>query len=204
VITQLQPISLLFTLPQQQLGDVNHAFAQRPLPVEAFGPDNRTIVETGVLKVVDNQVDQTTGTIKLKAEFANRDLQLWPGGFINVRLTINTLKDVVVVPTAAVQRGPRGTFVYVVQPENKVAIRQVSLAQQDETQAVIDKGLDAGERVVTTGFARLTSGAEVAVTNAEQIPAPSAEPGQPQSERRRGRGERRQQRSEATPPSQQR
>src|SRR3954469_12989997 len=122
VITQLQPISLLFTLPQQQLGDVNHAFAQRPLPVEAFGPDNKTIVETGVLNVVDNQVDQTTGTIKLKAEFANPDLQLWPGGFVNVRLTINTLKDVVVVPTAAVQRGPRGAFVYVVQPENKVAI----------------------------------------------------------------------------------
>src|SRR3954471_71223 len=142
VITQLQPISLLFTLPQQQLGDVNNAFAQRPLSVEAFGPDNKTVVETGVLKVVDNQVDQTTGTIKLKAEFANRDLQLWPGGFVNVRLTINTLKDVVVVPTAAVQRGPRGTFVYVVQPENKVAIRQVSLAQQDETQAVVDKGLD--------------------------------------------------------------
>ena len=203
VITQLQPISLLFTLPQQQLGDVNRAFEQRPpLAVDAFGPDNKTVIETGVLRVVDNQVDQTTGTIKLKAEFPNRDLQLWPGGFVNVRLTINTLKDVVVVPTAAVQRGPRGTFVYVVQPENKVAVRQVSLAQQDETQAVIDKGLDAGERVVTTGFARLTNGAEVAVTNAEQIPAPNAEPGQPQSERRRGRGERRQQRSEATPPSQ--
>jgi multidrug efflux system membrane fusion protein len=89
----------------------------------------------------------------------------------------------------------------VVQPENKVAIRQVSLAQQDETQAVVDKGLDAGERVVTTGFARLTNGAEVTVTNAEQIPAPSTEPGQPQSERRRGR---REQRSEATSPSQQR
>lgn len=204
VITQLQPISLLFTLPQQQLGDVNRAFALHPLPVDAFGPDNKTVVETGELKVVDNQVDQTTGTIKLKAEFPNRDLQLWPGGFVNVRLMINMLKDVVVVPTAAVQRGPRGTFVYVVQPENKVAIRQVSIAQQDETQAVIDKGLDAGERVVTTGFARLTNGAEVAVTNAEQVPAPGAEPGQPQSERRRGRGERRQQRSEASPPSQQR
>jgi len=202
VITQLQPISLLFTLPQQQLGAVNHALAQQPLPVDAFGPDNKTVVETGVLKVVDNQVDQTTGTIKLKAEFPNRDLQLWPGGFVNVRLTINTLKDVVVVPTAAVQRGPRGAFVYVVEPENKVAIRQVSVAQQDESQAVIEKGLEPGTRVVTTGFARLTNGAEVTVTNAEQIPAPSAEPGQPQSERRRGRGERRQQRSEASSPSQ--
>ncbi len=208
VITQLQPISLLFTLPQQQLGDVNRAMEKMTLSVDAFGPDNKTVVETGALKVVDNQVDQTTGTIKLKAEFPNRDLQLWPGGFVNVRLLINTLKDVVVVPTAAVQRGPRGTFVYVVQPENKVAIRLVSVAQQDESQAVIDKGLDAGDRVVTTGFARLTNGAEVAVTNAEQVPAPGTETNQPQSDRRRGggRGQRREQRSEAeaTPPSRQR
>jgi multidrug efflux system membrane fusion protein len=194
VITQLQPISLVFTLPQQQLGEVNRALAARPLPVDAFGPDNKTVVETGELKVVDNQVDQTTGTIKLKAEFPNRELQLWPGGFINVRLLINTLKDVVVAPTAAVQRGPRGTFVYVVQQDNKVAIRQVTLLQQDETRAVVDKGLDVGERVVTTGFARLTNGAEVTVTNAEQVPAPSTEPGPPTSDRRRGR---REQRSEA-------
>jgi multidrug efflux system membrane fusion protein len=194
VITQLQPISLLFTLPQQQLGEVNKAFAARTLQVDAFGPDNKTVIESGVLKVVDNQVDQTTGTIKLKAEFPNRELQLWPGGFINVRLLINTLKDVVVAPTAAVQRGPRGTFVYVVQQDNKVAIRQVTLLQQDETRAVVDKGLDVGERVVTTGFARLTNGAEVTVTNAEQVPAPSTEPGPPTSDRRRGR---REQRSEA-------
>jgi multidrug efflux system membrane fusion protein len=204
VITQLQPISLLFTLPQQLLGDVNRAMGQNSLSVDAFGPDNKTVVESGVLKVVDNQVDQTTGTIKLKAEFPNRNLQLWPGGFINVRLLINTLKDVVVVPTAAVQRGPRGAFVYVVQPENKVSVRQVSVTQQDESQAVLETGLDAGERVVTTGFARLTNGADVAVTNAEQMPAPGVEATQPQSERRRGgRGQRREQRSEAeaTPPS---
>ena len=197
VITQLQPLSVLFTLPQQQLGDVNRAFAAGPLPVEAFGPDNKTVVETGELKVVDNQVDPSTGTIKLKAEFANRELQLWPGGFINVRLRTHTLKQVVVAPTAAVQRGPSGTFVYVVQPDNKVAIRPVTVSQQDEVQAVIAKGLEAEERVVTTGFARLTAGAAVAVTNAESAPSPSAPPVQPQRQRRRGvEG---QQRSEATP-----
>jgi multidrug efflux system membrane fusion protein len=201
VITQLQPISLLFTLPQQQLGEVNKAFAQRALQVDAFGPDNKTVIETGVLKVVDNQVDQTTGTIKLKAEFPNRDLQLWPGGFINVRLLINTLQDVVVAPTAAVQRGPRGTFVYVVQDDNKVAIRPVTLTQQDETQAVIEKGLEVGARVVTTGFARLTAGAQVTVTNAEEAPPAGVEPEPPQSDRRRGRGNRREQRSEASPPN---
>ena len=194
VITQLQPISIFFTLPQQQLGDVNRAFAKGSLPVDVFGPDNKTVVETGELKVVDNQVDPSTGTIKLKAEFANRELQLWPGAFVNVRLLINTLKQVVVTPTAAVQRGPDGTFVYVVAPDNKVAVRPVTVSQQDEVQAVLAKGLEADERVVTTGFARLTAGAAVAVTNAESTPSPDAQ--QPQRQRRRG-GAQGQQRSEA-------
>jgi multidrug efflux system membrane fusion protein len=199
VITQLQPISVLFTLPQQQLGDVNRAFAGGVLAVDAFGSDNKTIVETGELKVVDNQVDPSTGTIKLKAEFPNRELQLWPGGFINVRLLINTLKQVIVAPTAAVQRGPSGTFVYIVQPDSKVAVRPVTVVQQDEVQAVIAKGLESGERVVTTGFARLTTGAAVTVTNAESPPPADAEqPAQSQRQRRRGGGQG-QQRSEATP-----
>jgi multidrug efflux system membrane fusion protein len=195
VITQLQPISILFTLPQQQLGEVNRAFAGGALQVDAFGPDNKTVIEQGELKVVDNQVDPSTGTIKLKAEFPNREMQLWPGAFINVRLLINTLKQVVVAPTAAVQRGPNGTFVYVVQPDNKVAVRPVTVSQQDEAQAVIAKGVEPSERVVTTGFARLTAGAEVAVTNAESAPSPDAEPAQ----RERRRGGRREQRSEITP-----
>jgi membrane fusion protein, multidrug efflux system len=201
VITQLQPISVLFTLPQQLLGEVNRAFAGGALPVDAFGPDNKTVVETGELKVVDNQVDPATGTIKLKAEFPNRELQLWPGGFVNVRLLTHTLKQVVVAPTAAVQRGPNGTFVYVVKADNKVAVQPVTVSQQDETQAVIAKGLDADQRVVTTGFARLTANAEVAVTNAEAAPAPDAQPAQPP--RRRGGGRRGDQRSEATPKAEQ-
>jgi multidrug efflux system membrane fusion protein len=196
VITQLQPISVLFTLPQQQLGDVNRAIARGTLAVDAFASDNKTVVETGELKVVDNQVDPSTGTIKLKAEFPNGELQLWPGGFINVRLLINTLKQVAVAPTAAVQRGPNGTFVYVVQPDNKVAVQPVTVSQQDEVQAVITNGLEPGQRVVTTGFARLTANAEVVVTNAEAAPSPDA---QPQPQRRRGGGTRRDQRSEATP-----
>jgi multidrug efflux system membrane fusion protein len=199
VITQLQPISVLFTLPQQQLGEVNRAIARGALPVDAFGSDNRTVVETGVLRVVDNQVDPSTGTIKLKAEFPNRESQLWPGGFINVRLQIDTLKQVIVAPTAAVQRGPNGTFVYVVQPGSKVAVRPVTVSQQGEVQAVIANGLEEGERVVTTGFARLTDGAAVTVTDAESAPPPDAQqPVQSQRQRRRGGGQA-QQRSEANP-----
>ena len=199
VITQLQPISILFTLPQQNLSEVNRSFANAPLPVEAFGPDNTTVVEKGVLKVVDNQVDQATGTIKLKAEFPNAKFQLWPGQFVNVRLLIDTLKQVVVAPTAAVQRGPSGTFVFVVQPDNKVAVRPVTVSQQDETQAVIARGLQPDERVVTTGFARLAAGSQVTVTNAEAVPPPGTQPPEVRRERRQDRQNRGERRSEAAP-----
>ncbi len=200
VITQLQPISILFTLPQQQLTDVNRAFAAGPLTVDAFGVDNKTVIDSGMLKVVDNQVDQTTGTIKLKAEFPNEQFQLWPGQFVNVRLLINTLRQVVVVPTAAVQRGPNGTFAFVVQPDNKVAVRPVTVTQQDETQAVIADGLQADERVVTTGFARLTAGSQVTVTNAEEASPPGSAPiVEPRRERRPGGEGRRERRSELPP-----
>src|SRR5262245_23666094 len=200
VITQLQPISVLFTLPQQQLLDVTRASAKGELPVDAFGADNKTVIDKGVLKVVDNQVDQTTGTIKLKAEFPNGQFQLWPGQFVNVRLLIDTLRQVVVVPTAAVQRGPNGTFVFVVQPDNKVAVRPVRVAQQDETQAVISNGVNADERVVTTGFARLTAGADVVVTNAESIPPPTGAPtAQPRRDQRGPGGPKRERRSDGTP-----
>jgi multidrug efflux system membrane fusion protein len=176
VLTQLQPISVLFTLPQQQLGDVSRAMAKGRPAVEVFAADNKTVIDRGTLEVVDNQVDQTTGTVRLKAEFPNKDLQLWPGQFINVRLLVDTLRDAVVAPTAAVQRGPNGIFVFVVQPDNTVAVRTVTVVQQNETQAVISTGLQPGERVVTTGFARLTAGSDVTVTNAEQVPPPGSEP----------------------------
>ncbi|MGH6664225.1 MAG: efflux RND transporter periplasmic adaptor subunit, partial [Pseudolabrys sp.] len=118
VITQIQPISVIFNLPQQDIDRVNSAFAKGPLQVDSLHPDNNTVIESGKLTVVDNQVDQTTGTVKLKAEFPNAGLQLWPGQFVNIRLLIDTLKGVVTIPTGAVQRGPNGTFVYVVKDDN--------------------------------------------------------------------------------------
>jgi multidrug efflux system membrane fusion protein len=199
VITQLRPISVLFTLPQQQLADVSRALAKGTPAVDAFGADNKTVIDRGTLQVVDNQVDQTTGTIKLKAEFPNKDLQLWPGQFVNVRLLIDTLQQVVVAPTAAVQRGPTGIFVFVVQADNTVAVRPVTVTQQNEMQAVIATGLKPDERVVTTGFARLTAGSDVTVTNAESVPAPGSEPVAAPRRERRPPGERRDRRSEASP-----
>jgi multidrug efflux system membrane fusion protein len=164
ILTQLRPISMFFNLPQQELPELNKAFAEGSLPVDALGADGKTALDTGKVVVIDNQIDQTTGTVKLKAEFPNASLQLWPGQFVNVRVLMGTLRQVVVVPTAAIQRGPNGTFVYVIKDDSTVTVRRVTLAQQDDVQSVVADGLQPGERVVTTGFARLTEGIAVAVS----------------------------------------
>ncbi|HSL79299.1 MAG TPA: efflux RND transporter periplasmic adaptor subunit [Pseudolabrys sp.] len=192
VITQLRPISVLFNLPQQDLSQVNTAFDKGPLNVEAQRSDNDAVIDRGALKVIDNQVDQTTGTVKLKAEFPNANLQLWPGQFVNIRLLVDTLKQVVVIPTGAVQRGPNGTFVYVVKDDDTVSVRPITVQKQDETQTVISKGLEAPERVVTTGFVRITDGTKVAIGSGE---APAA---QPAGERPQGQGGARRQRGGST------
>jgi len=191
VITQLKPISVMFNLPQQDLPQVNTAFGKGPLAVDALRSDNDAVIDRGSLKVVDNQVDQTTGTVKLKAEFPNTDLQLWPGQFVNIRLLIDTLKQVVVIPTGAVQRGPNGTFVFVVKDDDTVATRAIVVQKQDETQTVVKSGLDSNERVVTTGFVRLTDGSKVSIGSADAAPAQGARPRSGQSpdakgERKRG------------------
>jgi multidrug efflux system membrane fusion protein len=173
VITQVIPISVIFNLPQQTIGQVNDAFAKGPLQVDALRPDNDAVIDHGTLRVLDNQVDQTTGTVKLKAEFPNATEQLWPGQFVNVRLLIDTLKDVVTIPTGAVQRGPNGTFVYVVKDDNTVSMRAIVVQKQDETQTVVKSGVAAGERVVTTGFVRLTDGSKITIGSAAGAPAPA-------------------------------
>ncbi len=163
VITQMKPISVVFTIPQQDVQRVNEAFAKGPLRTDALRPDSNQVVETGKLTVVDNQVDASTGTVKLKAEFPNSNLALWPGQFVNVRLTVDTLKGVIVVPTSAVQRGPNGTFVYLVSGGNKAVMRAITVQKQDENQAVIASGVNPSDRVVTTGFVQLTDGKAVSV-----------------------------------------
>ncbi len=183
VITQIKPIAVLFNLPQQQLSDLNKGMAAGQLPVQAIAADGTTVIDSGRVVVINNQVDQTTGPVQLKGEFPNSNVQLWPGQFVNIRVLINTLHQGVVVPTAAVQRGPDGTFVYVVKDDSTVAVRRVMVQQQDDVQAVIASGLTAPERVVTTGFGRLADGTRVEVTSAEdagQIPTdPPQRPARP-------------------------
>ena len=148
--------------------------------MDAQRSDNDAVIDTGTLTVVDNQVDASTGTVKLKADFPNTNLQLWPGQFANVRLLIDTLKQVVTIPTGAVQRGPTGTFVYIIKDDNSATIRPIVVQKQDETQTVVKSGVAAQERVVTTGFARLTDGSKVTIGSADDTPAPAAPAGQRQ------------------------
>ncbi|WP_456685512.1 efflux RND transporter periplasmic adaptor subunit [Bradyrhizobium sp. P5_C11_2] len=176
VITQLQPIAVWFSLPQQQIMRVNAAAAKGRLAVDVFGNDGVTVIDTGKLTGIDNQVDQTTGTLKLKAEFPNANYQLWPGQFVNVRLKVETLMQALVVPTSAVQRGPIGTFSYVIGEDNVVSAKPVTVTQQNEHDAVIASGLAPNDRVVTTGFANLSDGAKVIVGRDDQTPSADLAP----------------------------
>ncbi len=185
-LSQIKPISLLFSIPQQQLARVNAASAAGTLAVQAMDNDGQTVVDNGTLAVVDNQVDPTTGTVKLKANFPNEKLALWPGAFVNARLLVETLKGVTVIPSAAVQRGPNGTFVYIINSEQTVAMKSVKVRQQDDTLAVIADGVSAGDKVVTTGFARLQDGAKIQISTSPDQATPNApaatDQGQPVAE----------------------
>jgi multidrug efflux system membrane fusion protein len=183
IITQLQPIAVQFSLPQQQIVRVNAASARGALTVDVFGNDGIAVVDSGTLKGIDNQVDPTTGTLKLKAEFPNASFQLWPGQFVNVRLKVETIAKAVVVPTSAVQRGPAGTFSYVIGDGDIVTAKPVVVTQQNETDALIASGLSASDRVVTTGFANLSDGAKVIVGRDEQTPTADLAPRKKRSSR---------------------
>ncbi|HEY0850179.1 MAG TPA: efflux RND transporter periplasmic adaptor subunit [Bradyrhizobium sp.] len=176
ILTQLQPIAVWFSLPQQQIVRVNAAAAKGTLAVDVFGNDGVTVVDTGSLKGIDNQVDPTTGTLKLKAEFPNPNFQLWPGQFVNVRLRVETLPKAIVIPTSAVQRGPAGTFSYVIEPGNVATAKPIVVTQQNENDAVIASGISPTDRVVTTGFANLSDGARVFIGKDDATPSADLAP----------------------------
>jgi membrane fusion protein, multidrug efflux system len=176
VVTQIRPITALFTVPQQRFEQISQAFEKGRLPVEAIDSENGTVLDRGVVQVINNQFDEATATVQLKAEFPNSNLQLWPGEFIFVRLLIETLRQALVIPSTAVRRGPNGTFVYFVQAGDRVAVRPVVVAHRDQTNAVIANGLQAGDRVVTLGFAQLLEGRRV-IVSAEASPQAAGESG---------------------------
>ena len=165
VITQTQPINVLFTIPSDNLSPVvSRLRAGESLTVEAFERDGKAKLATGHLQTVDNQIDTATGTVKLKAEFANADDRLFPNQFVNVRLRVETRKEALLIPLAALQRGTKGNFVYVVGPESAVSVRPVVPGPASGDVVAIEQGLSAGEQVVTDGLDKLREGAKVEVT----------------------------------------
>lgn len=161
VITQLKPIAVIFTLPEKYLPDIQREMGKGKMTVMALGRDNETKLGEGTLSVLDSQIDMTTGTIKLKATFANEALQLWPGQFVNARLLLTMRKDGVVVPASVVQRGPDTTYAFVIKEDQSVEMRTIKVAQFEDNQALIEDGLKVGERVVVDGQYRLQPGSHV-------------------------------------------
>ena len=161
ILTQLQPIAVIFTLPEDQLPTVSQHMKNSTLLVEAYSRDNQTKLETGKLQTIDNQIDQTTGTAKLKAVFDNKDNQLWPNQFVNANLLLETRKNSTVLPTAAILRGPQGTFVYLVKPDKTVEAHAVTVSIAQGNNTAVATGLHPGDTVVTDGQDKLQTGSKI-------------------------------------------
>jgi len=165
VVTQLQPISVIFTLPESELASVQSALASGPVRIFAMDRDSDRQLAEGTIAVLDNQIAQTTGTIRIKGTFPNNDGALWPGQFLNIRLLARTASNVVTVPSSALQRGPNGYYAYVVKPDSTVETRSLKVGQISEGVAIIDDGVAAGDKVVTAGQYRLQPAARVEVNS---------------------------------------
>jgi membrane fusion protein, multidrug efflux system len=164
ILTQTQPTAVVFTLPAQTLDDVRDAMARGDVEIAAYDRDNVRLLSMGKLQNVDNLIDQTTATYRLKAMFANDDEKLWPGEFVNARLLLTTRKDVVVIPPVAVQRGPHGLFTWVVKPDNTVEPRPIQTGTTTGDRTIITSGIKDGERVVTDGQYKLQTNSPVTIT----------------------------------------
>jgi multidrug efflux system membrane fusion protein len=194
MITQLHPISVMFTLPQQSLPAVANAMRGETPKVLAYvqgaAGSPAGVLDTGVLAVLDNQVDPTTGTIKLKATFPNSGERLWPGAFVGVQLQVDTAKNAVVIPSAAVQRGPRGAYIYVIDQNNTASRRNVVVGHEDGQGSIITEGVTPGDKVVIDGTSRLSDASKVTIVQpaaAGATPA-AAQPAAPGTRRRQSGG----------------
>ncbi len=180
VITQTHPIDVIFSVPENSISQILKAQKSgQPLVVEAWDRSNSTLLTQGTLLSLDNQIDTTTGTIKLKARFGNEDDTLFPNQFVNARLKVDTLQDAITIPTAALQMSNEGHFVWVVNSDNKVSKKRVTAGLQDSQKVVITAGLEAGERVITDGIDRLTDGATVDVVAPQSTAAQNTRAAEP-------------------------
>jgi membrane fusion protein, multidrug efflux system len=172
-IVKLQPISVVFTAPEEELPDINKALEEGTVPVTALSSDSIKLLSQGHLALVDNTVDQASGTIRMKATFENKDNILWPGLSVATRLLVDTLKQVVVVPNDAVERGPNGLYAFVVGDGNKIEVHNIKVGQQGATQSVVLEGVSPGQKVVVAGQYRLQEDSVVAPSQAD-VPADEA------------------------------
>jgi multidrug efflux system membrane fusion protein len=167
VVTQVQPISVIFTLPEEDLTAVTAALAAGPVTVTTVSRDGGTELDQGTLTLIDNEIDQTTGTARLKATFSNTHNTLWPGQYVNARVLVRTDRNVLTLPTAAVQLGPNGPFTYVVKADSTVEVRQLKIGDESSGLTVVKTGLALNERVVTSNQYRLQAGVHVRAAAAE-------------------------------------
>jgi membrane fusion protein, multidrug efflux system len=173
VMTQLQPISVMFTLPEDEVPKMTEALARGTTSVVALARDDGTVLDSGTVALLDNQIDQTTGTIRVKATFPNTHQRLWPGEFVSARVLVNMHMQALTIPAAALQRGPDGMFAYVVQADSTVEMRPLKVTLLDENTVIVDSGLKSGERVVTTNVYRLEPGTTVRINSAAVARNPS-------------------------------
>jgi membrane fusion protein, multidrug efflux system len=175
ILTQTQPTAVIFTLPAQTLDDVRDAMARGAVEVTAYDRNNVRPLSSGTLSVVDNLIDQTTASYRLKAMFDNTDEKLWPGEFVNARMLVVTRKDVVVIPRIAVQRGPRGLFTWIVKADNTVEARPIETGTTSGESTIVTSGVSDGEHVVTDGQYKLQANAPVAITTPRSAATPGNE-----------------------------
>jgi multidrug efflux system membrane fusion protein len=176
VVTQMQPISLIFTLPEDALETVGSALSAGQVTVAAMSRDGSTELDRGTVALVDNQIDQTTGTIRLKAVFPNTQSKLWPGQYIDARVLVRTDKSALTIPSAAIQRGPNGVFAYVVKSDFTVEVRALKVGEESGSLTIVRDGIRDGERVVTSNQYRLQPGARVKISSSE-VPGGEPSPG---------------------------
>jgi multidrug efflux system membrane fusion protein len=172
ILTLIRPAAVTFTLPQKNLFDVREAMLRGPVTTIALDQDDKQELAQGELRFVDNQIDQTTSTIRLKARFANNDERLWPGEFVRVRALVDTRRNAVTIPSSALQRGAQGFYVWVVQPNDTAEPRVVDAMPLDDTVTIVTKGLAPGERIVVDGQSRLEAGARVEPRSGAAAPTP--------------------------------
>ncbi len=161
VLTQIKPAMVVFTLPQKYLGDVREAMLRGSVAVLAYDQDGVKELSSGELMLIDNQIDQATSTIRLKARFANADARLWPGEFVRIRAQVDAKQNVVTIPPSALQRGPNGLYAWVIKPDNTADQRYVEATTPDSKTVIVTKGLNAGEKVVVNGAYRVQAGTRV-------------------------------------------